>query len=84
MCCINAVQVENARLREERPDAAALIEATAETDRYREEASRLAAEIDELRQMLHESQESEAKAVGEALAARTELEDLRSQREAAA
>ncbi len=75
------LEVENARLREGQPEAAALIEATSEAGRCRDEAQCLDAELGELRQLMHESQESEAKATGEAEAVRAELEELRGQHE---
>ena len=71
---VQRLGVENARLREEWPEAAAEIDLE---NRYRGETKRLAAEIQELRQLLHASQESEARVVGEAEAMKGELEELK-------
>ena len=75
---VQRLGVENARLREERPEAAAEIDLES---RYRGEMGRLAAEIQELRQLLNASQESEARVVGEAEAIKGELEELKSRDE---
>ncbi len=58
---LQQLQVENARIRDAWADTAAVTEA----EHYKEETERLAAEVEELRQMLHESQESEARATRE-------------------
>ena len=75
---VQRLGVENARLREERPEAASEIDWES---RYLGETGSLAAEIQELRQLLHASQESEAKVVGEAEAMKGELEKLKSRDE---
>ena len=49
--------------------------------RYREETGRLAAEIQKLRQLLHASQDSEARVVGKAEAMKVELEEIKSRDE---
>ena len=72
---VQRLGVENTCLREEWPEAAAEIDWES---RYRGETERLAAEIQELRQLLHASQESEARVVGEAEAIKRELEELKS------
>ena len=50
---LQQLQVENARLRDERPEAAGEIDAHGELDRCREETVQLTAEVGELRQLLH-------------------------------
>ena len=67
---VQRLGVENARLREKRPEVAAEIDWES---RYC-----LAAEIQELRQLLHASQESKARVVGEVEAMKRELEELNS------
>ena len=74
---LQQLQVENARLRDERPEVAGEIDAHREVDWYREETVRLTAELGELRQLLHESWESEVRAAGEAEAMTVELAELR-------
>ena len=57
------LQVENARYRDEQPEMAAAIDAdAAENSKLRAEVERLTFELDELRVMLHESRDAEAKA----------------------
>ena len=74
---LQQLQVENARLRDERPEMAGEIDVHGEVDRYREEMVRLTTELGELRQLLHESWESEARAAGEAETMTAELVELR-------
>ena len=73
---LQQLQVENARLLDERPEAAEEIDAHGELDRYREETVQLTSKVGELRQLLHVSRESEARAAGEAEAMAAELAEL--------
>ena len=56
------LEVENARLREERPERAADADAQAEAAAWRGQIERLGAELTEVGQRLHDSQEREARA----------------------
>ena len=56
-----------------------MIDANAEASRCREEAARAASALVELRQMLHESQEGEARATEDAKAEKVEMEELKLQ-----
>ena len=69
---VQQLRVANARLRDERPEVAKEIDAQDEVDR-------MTAELVELRQLLHESQESEARAVDEAKTTKSEFEGLKQQ-----
>ena len=68
--------VENARLREERPERAADADAQAETAAWRGEIERLGAELAEVRQRLHDSQEREARASEDAEITRARLQEV--------
>ena len=76
---LHEMQLENTRLREQNPEAAAEIDARAEADRCRHESEQLTVEMEDLRKLLHESQESEARVVGEATEVRNELGKLQKQ-----
>ena len=52
-----------------------MIDADAEASRCREEAARAASDLEDLRQLLHENQESEARATEDTEATRVELEE---------
>ena len=53
------LEAQNARLRDENPEMAAVLDGDAELERQRLEMATLAVERDELRRQLHESQEKE-------------------------
>ena len=72
---VQRLEVENARLRDNRPETAAAVDARKEADRFRVKAEHLATEVEELRDQLHEAQENEAKATREAEAATKALQD---------
>ena len=57
---VQRLRVENARLRQEQPEASAEIDLESQ---YRGETGHLAAEIQELQQLLHASQENKAREV---------------------
>ena len=76
------LQVENARLRDERPERATELDGEVdENSRLRAETERLSKELEELRGMLHESRDTEARAAGEAEAKRAEVTELERQLE---
>ena len=76
---VQQLQVENARLREGQPEAAAVIDANAEASRCRKEATWAVRNLEELRQMLHESQEGKVRATEDAKAVKVEMEELKLQ-----
>lgn len=79
---LQRLQVENAHLRDECPAIPAEIDAKAEDiSKCRAESKCLAVELAELCTMLHESRESEARAIAEAAEREQEVTELQHQLE---
>ena len=71
------LQVENNRLREGQPEGAALVDARKEADQLRVQSERLAKEVEDLRNQLHEARNAEASVAGELDAVTAELQKQR-------
>lgn len=70
------LELENTRLREEHPERVADTDTQADTAVWRGEIKRLGAELPEVRQRLHDSQEREARASEDAKITKAQLQEV--------